>query len=113
MRNFGELAQGILAVGFLIASFRLYFTARRGRRNIRLFRYVGSALTLNWAAFYAVVFLDHILTGDYLFDLTVLAAWSRTLQYFNVTMFLLWGFLFHQERWEEDARANLDRLRDD
>ena len=93
--------QWLLVGLFTVASLRLFWTARHGRRNIRLFRFVGVGITAGWAVFYVMA------AGD-LASFAVLADISRTLQYFNVTMFLLWGFLFNEERWEEDAARRLE-----
>lgn len=106
MHTVGEIFQLILAVGFGVASARLAYTAMAGRRSIRVFRLVGSVLTACWSVYYFVAGL-----GDA--DLSIMINAARSLQYMNLAMFLLWGFLFHYEAWEIEARVKLEELIED
>ena len=100
-----EFTQLILAVGFTVASARLCWTAMSGRRNIRAFRYLGVIVTGGWAVYYYLVAV--LPPSD------VLHTIARTLQYFNLSMFLLWGFLFDEGRWEREAQERLNQLMED
>ena len=103
MTSLDAFFQGVLAVGFAVASVRLVWTARNGRRNIRLFRLVGAGLAGGWSLFYVLAAWTSV-------GIHVLADMARVLNYFTLMMFILWGFLFHHEAWEIGARERLEAM---
>lgn len=106
MHTLSEIFQAILAAAFVIAGVRLAWVARWGRRNVRPFRIVAALLALAWGVWFA-----HAAFGDS--DIETMADWARFLQFGNVTVFLLLGFMFKNEQWEIGAAKNLKELEDD
>ena len=91
-----------LAVAFLIAAHKIMVAAMVGRRQIRMFRYLGVGLAMGWSVFFVAHGIDiaHEIISNTVWDVAV-----RVLMSFNAAMFLVWGFLFNEERWD---RMNSD-----
>ena len=92
----------VLAVAFLLAAHKIMVAAMVGRRQIRLFRYFGVALAMAWSMFFVGHAIDdfhNIINND---------VWSvivRILMSSIAAMFLVWGFLFNEERWDRMNNA--------
>lgn len=93
---FGPLLQAALAVAYAVISIRLMYTALRGRGIVRLMRWVGAAVTLGWAAFYALAVTDFHLD---LLTIEAMAAIARGIQTLTVSLFALWAFTMDEESW--------------
>lgn len=106
MHTLAEIFQGILAAAFVVAGVRLAWVARWGRRNVRPFRTVAALLSLAWGVWYAHAALSDV-------DILAMANVARFLQFGNVTIFLLMGFMFKNEQWEIRAKKKLKELNDD
>lgn len=106
IHSLSEVFQLILAAAFAVAGIRLAWVARWGRHNVRPFRTVVALLSLVWGAWYAVAALTDV-------DILVMADWARFLQFGNVAVFLLLGFMFKNEQWEIRAGEKLKELTDD
>ena len=81
---------------YTVAAVRLIHAALRGRQAIVLFRWVGVGLCIAWGSYYFVLGLDHLV------DVVDPHWWTnieRGIQYFNVMLFLVWGFLFNESAW--------------
>ena len=92
----------ILAIAFIVAAWRIGVAAFTGQRVIRLFRIYGVVVATAWATFYAVSAVNSA------FDVIDPHTWvniGRAVQFFTVSLFLIWGFLFNEEKW---SRANGD-----
>ena len=86
-----------LAAAFLLAAHKIMVAAMTGRKQIRLFRYFGVALAMAWSVFFIAHGIDiaHEIIANSVWDVTV-----RMLMSFVAAMFLVWGFLFNEERWD-------------
>ena len=86
----------ILWSAYLVAAVRLIHAAMRGRQAIVLFRWVGVAICLAWAVYYFGLWVDHR------WDIINPHQWThveRGIQFFNVMLFIVWGFLFNESKW--------------
>ncbi len=112
MTTLGIFMQVGLALAFLTASLRLFWTATHGRQNIRYFRTFGGVLTLAWAVFnvFSVVNFHSVQNGDPIAAVETQANIARSLQYFNAVAFLAWGFLFHESAFDEECDKKLTKL---
>ena len=86
----------ILAAAFLLAAHKIMVAAMVGRRPIRMFRYFGVALAMAWSVFFVAHGIDvaHEIIPNTVWDVAV-----RVLMSFVAAMFLVWGFLFNEQRW--------------
>ena len=93
-----------LAAAFLLAAHKIMVAAMEGRREIRLFRYFGVAMAMAWSVF----FVGHAI--DDFHNIVEGRTWSvivRILMTSVAAMFLVWGFLFNEKKW--DARGTDDQ----
>ena len=85
-----------LTAAYMVAALRLGHAAVGGRQAISLFRIVGVVICVAWAGYYFMLGLDHLV------DVVNPHWWTnveRGIQYFNVMLFLVWGFLFNEAKW--------------
>jgi len=92
-----------LAVAFLLAAHKIMVAAMTGRQQIRVFRYFGVALAMAWSVFFVAHGIDlaHEIIDNTVWDVAV-----RALMSFVAAMFLVWGFLFNEERWDRMRNAD-------
>lgn len=85
------ITQAILVVGFAVASVRLWLLGARGTPVFRAFRWFAAVVLLFWTLFYVVAVLDF--HHPDLVSAGFQQNFARVLQYFNLTIFLLWPVL--------------------
>jgi len=92
-----------LAAAFLLAAHKIMVAAMEGRREIRLFRYFGVALAMGWSVFFVAHGVDgaHDVISNTVWDVAI-----RVLMSFVAAMFLVWGFLFNEQRWNRMTNAD-------
>ena len=86
----------VLAGVFLFAAHKILRAALEGRRQIRIFRYVGAGLAFAWSAF----FVGHGV--DLMVDVVPFLFWDwaiRILTSSVAMMFIVWGCLFNERNW--------------
>lgn len=105
------ITQFILIIGFSVASFRLGRLASKGSGRYRWFRRLAAAVTLGWALFYIVAVIDFHYP-DFV-SVGFQQNFARTLQYFNLTVFIMWPVLADptRERLVSDCTDQMDKLR--
>ena len=94
--NWKTIYDFVLAAVFLLAAHKIMVAAMEGKRQIRVFRYVGVAMSMLWSVFFLAHAIDDVVD---VLSQPVFNVASRILVSLLAVMLLTWGFLFNEKKW--------------